>query len=286
MATKKFNDNWHEPIDEEEYKKWLARMDEKTREMYLRPPPKLAEWQKTYCGCYKCIHTDYYLKNSVPSDGRCLKEVARDNEILEKSKRRFFPTTTWDGFRPAKPEQITEWNTWLFSPEAETVYKRLESIEEEAKKKWASHKFDPFKMEETLERNAWLDNMSQENYIKTSPYWIAFMAFGREQYSLYMKYNNVITKSIKTKEEYNLADKLYKELTQHIDKHGHIIVDTPEKRHKLPKENLTDTPKMGRRAARKLRNTSDSSSSTVSRQEVRSSKVATVQSYMMLGRDY
>ena len=114
--------------------------------------------------------------------------------------------------------------------------------------------------------------------------WKAFKIFGKEQYELYDNYKDSCV-DIKTKGDYTNADKLYRELAAHIDKHGHIMWYGLKKNHTLPKEKPTEVPKVGRRAARRLKNSSESSSSTVSRSEARDKMVVTTQAYMLLGRD-
>lgn len=254
--------------------------------MNYQPPPKLADWGKVHCGCHKCIHTDYYLKNSVPPNGECLKEVAYEQMLWDRSRGRFeklpdpFPRVTaeWRAKqKTASAEQMAVWMSWAKPETPEQTKTRKEKAIDEAKKGWETYRFDPLEMEEFM-RKAWNTDVFE------TPKWKAFMVFGKEQYELHNNYK-VLTDGIKTKEDYKNADQAYKELAAHIDKHGHIMWYGLKKNHKLPKEKPTESTKVGRRAARRLKNASESSSSTISRSEARDKMVATVQGYMMVGRD-
>ena len=283
-------DDWHEPVEESEYNKWLARMDEKTRNRYLAPPPKLAEWAKVYCGCIKCVHTDYYLKGQKATSV-CLKEEARLKQLWQRSYEQLFPPVKktaggdkWWGLGEdfinkmlGTSEGVAEWKAFNEKKDAE-IKKLVERFD--------SRKWDPLEMAvRNVENEALWAGKPVWKYIAEEPEWVAYREIGHEQYKMHGDYAKVVAAGIKSKEDYAKADKLYKELGQHIDKHGHIMKDDLVKLHKLPKEKPTEAPKMGRRAARKLRNSSESSTATVSRAEARASKVATVQSYMTLRRD-
>lgn len=228
------NDGWHEPIDEIEHQKWFASLPKKTQEDMLRPPPKLAEWGMVYCGCHKCINTDYYLKNSVPANGMCLKVDAYEKILWEKSRKRFEP---------------------------------LVDSPSEHYKSWDTYKFDPIDMEEDVKYNTSFDD----------PKWLSFIAFGREQYKLYHDYKASIENTT-TEEDYKKADKKYKDLATHIDKHGHIMWYSLKKEHVPPKKSIaTDPTKIGRRLERKLRNDSESNAIL---SDSRVKKITDTQSYM------
>jgi hypothetical protein len=244
--------------------------------MYYPPSKPLEDWQKTYCGCYKCSQTDFYLINSIPPNGECLKEIAHEIELLERSKQRFSPNLTMVNVKPIptdKLKKVEELIAWLETPEAKAVAEIVDSEEKKAKNLYEKTKWDPIQMEEYASKK-------KPDFI-TNEKWIAYRAYGNEQYKLYKSYNDAISKGICSKEDYNNVDKIYKNLATHIDKHGHIIVDTLKKKHTLPKRQLPVSTKMGRKATRNLRNKSESSSSVASASEARPNRVVEVQSYMM-----
>lgn len=227
------NDGWHEPIDEREYQKWFASLPQKTREDMLRPPPKKEDWEMVYCGCVRCIDTDYYLKNSVPANGVCLKVETYEKTLWEKSRKRFEPPV----------ECLSE-------PD----------------KTYDNYKFDPIDMEECAKRKDKFDD----------PMWVSFIAFGREQYKLYHEYK-ALSEHTDTDDDYKKADKKYKELTTHIDKHGHILWYSLKKEHVPPKKvATTDSTKIGRRMERRLRNDAESNAIL---SDGRVKKIAVNQSY-------
>lgn len=254
------------------------------------PPVKLAGWQKVLCGCIKCVHTDYYLKGQRDVSV-CLKEEARLKELWQRSYEQLFPPVKktvggdkWWGLGEdfinnllGTPEGVAKWKAFNDKKDAETK-KIVESF--------SARKWDPLEMVgRSVEREANWAGKPVWKYLAEEPEWVAYREIAHKQYKMHHDYVKKVAAGIKSKEDYAEADKLYKELGQHIDKHGHIMKDDLVKMHKLPKEKPTEAPKVGRRAARKLRNSSESSTATVSRAEARASKVATVQSYMTLRRD-
>jgi hypothetical protein len=235
------------------------------------------DWEMTMCGCSDCWERNgCFDPMKIPNFGECFKTMARDKTLREKSRERFVASNK-KGFRPAKPAQIAEWTAWLSSPELAEAQKRVASIEAAAKKIWETHQWDPVKMEQDLLR--FVPDEKKQTYTLTSPAWIAYRAYGHEQSSLFYKYNKILSNCVNTKEDYDEAEKAFKALTAHINKHGPIVMEMPEHKHKMPKEQLDGPKKIGRRAARRLKNASESSSSTLSRSEARSKLVASTQPY-------
>jgi hypothetical protein len=247
-------------------------------------------WSYTYCPCDKS--PDYHTKH--PEEGMCRKEAAMIKDLWDRSKEQFFPTPVkklggkpWWGLgedfiaRLSTPEGEAEWKAFIKENDA-----RKKKIAD----KFAGVKWDPLKMAE-LQEKEWGCHW-RESLKDTNPMWVAYMEIGHAQYRLHGDYVKVVADGIKSKEDYKKADRLYKELGQHIDKHGHIMYHGLKKLHMLPKEKPTEAPKEGRRAARRKaqaeaeKNASKSSSSTLSRQEVRAATVTNVQSYgMSCGND-
>lgn len=254
------NDGWH------------------TDDMIYDPPPKLADWDMVYCGCTKCIVTDYYLKNSIPPNNECLKEIAYEKALWEISRRRFekisdpYPRCKEEWLAkhnptPATDKQFAEWMSWGTPLKPEDIQTRKESI----KKGWDTYKFDPIDMEHEQWKKRFYD------IIHKTPMWAAFLAFGEEQYALYHEYMN-LSNSIHTKEKYENADKKYKELATHIDKHGHIMWYTLKKIHELPKQKVVEENKVGRRQARRLRHDEESKAIMA---DTRVKKITNAQSYVV-----
>ncbi len=244
------------------------------------------KWMETYCPCEKS--PDYHFKK--PEEGECRKIAARTAHLWQCSKEQFYPPV-----KNSKGVDNNWWGlgedfiAWLRTPKGNAAFEAFNKKEDARIKaivdKFDSRRWDPLEMVEKLEREARWARMSEEKFKRTEPEWVAYMEIGHAQYKIHGDYNKIVAGGIKSKEDYNKADKLYKELGQHIDKHGHIMSYQLEKLHKLPKEKSVDVPKEGRRAARRRKNASESSTSTVSRQEARASMVADVQSYMLLPRN-
>lgn len=206
----------------------------------MRPPPTLEEWQKVYCGCHRCIDTDYYLKNSVPPNDSCLKVDEYERRMWEKSRKRFEPIV-------------------------DSCFDK-----ETTDKNWDTYKFDPIDMEEFF----------RKNNSNTSSKWRAFIVFGNEQYMLYHEYMS-FSKNVNADDYYKKADQKYKDLTTHIDKHGHIIWYTPKKSHLLVKEETRSDDKVGRRLARRLRNDTEMNAVLSDGHDVRVKKISANQSYVI-----
>ena len=262
MATEWKNDGWH------------------TDDVVVAcPQVELADWNKVYCGCHRCIHTDFYLKNSIPPNGECLKENAYEQALWELSRKRFekipdpYPRVTaeWRANQAcATPEQMKVWMSWA-SPE--TFEKK-----DNSKKGWETYKFDPVDMEKDLWKNKFYDA------IHMTPKWTAFIEFGKEQYMLYHDYMD-FSNSIHTDEDYTKADKKYKELVTHIDRHGHIMWYTLKKNHTLPKHKVVEDAKVGRRQARRLKHDSESNAIMTTSTDVRVKKIVGTQSYTAADED-
>lgn len=246
---------------------------------YVYPARNEEEWEKTLCGCPVCWDKQSYFHKEDAHNhwnkGSCRKIEAYEAQLETKVKQRFSPAVTMAGFKPASAAQIAEWTAWLSTPEAAKAHNKVVEMTETAMATWNNHKFNPVAMEHGL-AGMW---PAEKNKYMRSPMWVAYENYGKEQYELLNAYNKILTNGIKTKEDYIKADKLYKDLAAHINKHGRIITGALEKKHKLPEEKSTEAPKKGRRAMRAERNASDSSSSTVSRQEARAAKVVANQAY-------
>jgi hypothetical protein len=247
------------------------------------PVRKEEEWEKVFCGCPDCWETrKYFLDDDANNHWNrwsCRKIAAYEAQLEAKAKKRFSPEVSMAGFKPASKAQLDTWKAWLSTPEIANAYDKIVEETEAAKAAYETTKFDPIAMERWIE-SRW---PNERTNIERSPMWVAYNNYGKEQHALLKAYNKVLTNGIKTRRDYENADRLYKELTTHIDKHGRIITDALEKKHKLPAEKAAEIQKKGRRAMRAERNASNSSSSTVSRQEMRASRVVSVQPYMATG---
>lgn len=232
-------------------------------------PVRLEEdWEKTSCGCPDCRDSQKYFD---PDDGgkhwnkwSCRKLAAYNTAAEAKAKHHFSPEINMAGFKPASRAQIAEWKSWLASPDASNAGETLKNATQAALSAWVDHKFDPVAMERHIS-GLW---PAEQKKLKASPMWTAYESYGKEQYELLKAY-----KAIKD-------EVTYTSLVKHISAHGNIVLlkDT-SRQHKQPSEETsTRVPKLGRRAARKLRN-SESSSGSISRAEARASKVVTKQGY-------
>jgi len=208
------------------------------------------EWEKTMCGCNKCFHKGYFDPKKMPEHlGQCFKKMALEEELFKKSKQRFEPSVSTGEFKPASREQIAEWTAWLSSREAKAAEQRLASMEEAAINKFGETKWDPVKMEHDLLR--YVPKKDHDIHVVTDLAWTAYRFYGNEQIGLLKNYKK--SSKVNTKEDYDKAEKAYKALSNHVNKHGQIIEEMPKHIHKMPKDIQHAAPKMGRRASRKAK---------------------------------
>jgi hypothetical protein len=157
------------------------------------------------------------------------------------------------GFKPASREQIAEWKTWLSTPEAVEAHEKLVQETENAMRTWKDHRFDPVAMEK------WFDGLwpADQQKLKEGPMWTAYNNYAKDQYDLLKIYNTI--KGTKSDNEFEGAELAYTNLMKHIRDHGNIVMmNDMSKKHKQPlKAETVMAPKLGRRAARKLRNLND-----------------------------
>jgi hypothetical protein len=239
----------------------------------LKPVKVVEDWEKTYCGCNKCFRGAFFDHKKQPPFGRCYKIMAYDDYLAQEAKYRL-GIAIKPGFKPASSAQLAEWASWLASPEAAAAAKRNSKVENQGKKVYDDYHFNGVEMERYI-NNLWPREKAE--FLIGSKY-LAYLAFAKEQQKLI---NDYVAKAAKVKTiiGYDVAEDAYNTLSDHIKQHGEIH-EKPKKTHTRPTEAKRRTPKkMGRRAARKVRNESETSSGTVSRAEVRASKVVNVQSY-------
>ncbi len=236
---------------------------------------KEEDWEKESCGCAKCYPDNYWDPKKVPEFGQCYKKIAYEAQLEVKAKQRFSPEVDMTGFKPASREQIAEWQAWLSSSGAAEAHEELIKTTEAAMRAWKDYKFDPVAMEHHV-GGMW---PAEQAKYKLGPMWTAYDNYGKEQYKLLKAYNAI--KDTKSEKEFDKAENAYNGLMKHIREHGDIVLlKDMTKQHKQPsKAELTAAPKLGRRAARKLRNVSESSSGSISRADVMASKVTTKQGY-------
>lgn len=237
------------------------------------------EWEKTDCGCPDCRQSQKYF---APDDATkhwnkwsCRKLAAQRTHAETKAKQRFLPEISMDGFKPASRAQIAEWRSWLSSSDASNAEENLKSTTKAALSAWADHKFDPVAMELHIS-GLW---PADQKKLTESPMWTAYITYAKEQYELLKAYNTL--KDAKADEELENAEAAYTSLVKHIGAHGNIILlkDMNRQHKQVSKEAPTEAPKLGRRAARKLRNISESSSGSITRLDLRANKVVTKQGY-------
>lgn len=213
----------------------------------------MANFNNVLCGCPKCNDDkapEWWLCQP------CLKAEARNNWLEERGFARFEPQVVdIVGFKPASREQIAEWAAWLSSPEAAAAHERLALKKKEALKTWGDYMFVPGKMEDLLES---MLSGEKEKY-KQGPMWVSYVHFGKEQKTLQESYDSV-KKNIKTDEDYDKAEKAYKALLAHVNTHGQLIREMPKHSHKKAVKTSVAATHVGRRAERRARNVSETSS--------------------------
>lgn len=259
------DDNRHKMSTDDRFASWMETVK------------KTADWEKVDCECARHWDKGDYIHMYTPDpyDWRyCQKADAYVAMLEARSMDRFKPETTMVGFRPASEKQIAEWMAWLSSEKAAAAHKRVSSMEETATEAWNNYKFDPVSVEHNFS-GMW---PGEQTKFKNGPMWTAYTIFGKEQYALLAAYKKATV--VRSKEDYDRAEKAYNSLMKHIRDHGDLVMlDDKSKKHKMPQEIVAAPQKIGRRAARKIRNSSESSTGSVSRSEVRAHKVVTSQSY-------
>lgn len=255
--------DWHMPLNKEAAKKYLER----------NPPPAttaLEDWEKTPCGCHKCLSKNNFDHMKRPPFGRCFVQDAYRRHLAQQAQQRL-GFVEKPGQQPATKEQLKRWNEWAAQLGGwKKITERTDATTQAYRNtKWSS----ATDMEHKI-RNMGPDERAE---YENSTEYLAYLMYAREQQQLIDDY--AAKAAIRTAEGFEAAEKAYETLSDHMKQHG-AIHQKPKKTHKKPDEAEPEGPKhVGRRAARKARNESETSSGTVSRAEVRASKVVTVQSY-------
>jgi hypothetical protein len=150
-------------------------------------------------------------------------------------------------FKPASKAQIAEWTAWLSSPEAKVAHNALLAEKAMAKDMWKSHKFSVLQMERHLD-SMW--PMQKAEY-KLGTMYMAYTTYADEQNNLLLEYNSVKKNS---KFDCGKVDEAYNALINHINTHGQLIEEIPKHDHKNVSNGSNTPTKVGRRAARRVRN--------------------------------
>lgn len=213
-----------------------------------QPTRVVEDWEKEECGCAKCYPHNYWDSKKSLLTSKCYKTIAYEAQLEANAKTRFSSYIDMAGFKPASREQIAEWTTWLSSSDAIEAEKTVAEQTDAAMRTWRDYKFDPVTMENHI-GSMW---PAEQKKYKLGPMWTAYDTYGKEQYELLKTYG-----SVKDETTYN-------NLMKHIRDHGNIILlKDMSKKHSEPlKEAVAKAPTLGRRAARKMRNLSEKSTSS------------------------
>lgn len=231
------------------------------------------------CGCQHC------KEHGAPTRGildPCLHVLKYEDDLWEKGISRLEgkdvevkkPEPVKE-FRPASRAQIDGWiedlkkmKEYYETPEGKAAWEKRAEKEaaeemrrtkhiEDAIKSHEECKFDVLDMERRLNERVWPEERPE--YMDTDSTWIAYVHYGKEQNALLDTYNT-LKNNIKTNEDYDKAEKAYQALLKHINVHLVLIRTIPKKSHKKPVKTSVAPKHVGRRAARRARNSSESSS--------------------------
>jgi hypothetical protein len=215
---------------------------------YCRAPPCNRKMATSSYLCSKCNGKDFPTRGCPDY---CINKQKYEAQLKDRGYARFEPEATDAGFRPATKQDIRVWVQYWSSPEGQAAARRVDSMIAAAKAGYRGHKFDVLSMEGYLDQYVWPSQMA-EHFL--GPEWLAYEAFGKEQRELKIAYD-LVKNNIRTNEAYNKAEEAYKALLSHINTHGQLIREKPNREHKKLIEEKVSAPKeLGRRAQRKLNN--------------------------------
>lgn len=216
------------------------------------------------CGCSKCFRNGYFDPKKMPEHlGQCYKEDACEAALVARAWK-----SLEDGLEnPPKPQKKPSkapgipWQVvgaeLLAAEKADPVgfWARIKASEQAIKDKkakaindYADAKFSVRDMEYWYDRRALYEGDSY----KTGPAYTAFLHYAKEQKEKADNYNKD-KENIMSDADYHKAETSYKVLLKHINDHGQLIKEVPERKHKKPTEQKFVAPKMGRRASRKAK---------------------------------
>ena len=231
------------------------------------------------CGCQHCGQHGAPIRGILDP---CLHVLKYEDDLWEKGVSRLEgkdvevkkPEPVKE-FRPASQAQIDGWiedlkkmKKFYETPEGKAAWETRAKEEADKKKRREKHIEDAIKTHENtqfdiVEREKWLAERvwpeERSDYMNNDPMWIAYMYYGNKQNALLATYNS-LKDNIKTNEEFDKAEKAFQSLNKNISAHGQLIRTIPKKSHKKPVKTSAAPTHVGRRAARRMRDSSDSSS--------------------------
>jgi hypothetical protein len=213
---------------------------------YCRAPPCNRKMAASSYLCSKCNGKDFPTRGCPDY---CINKQKYEAQLKDRGYARFEPEATDAGFRPATKQDIRVWVQYWSSPEGQAAARRVDSMISAAKAAYKSHKFDVLAEEAYKDQYVWPSQMAE--YL-LSLRWLAYEAFGKEQRELKKTYDSV------KNGDYDKAEDVFKTLLDHVNTHGQLIREVPKREHKKFIEEPSAHKGVGRRAARKLNNSENS----------------------------